>query len=381
MNETKTLINKPLFQVTENFLTSDECLELINFPQENLKMGSIINALSGISEIDKSYRRCYRINIPSEHELTKIIYNKISDKLGIDKSRFDEIEIVKYNEGEFFENHNDFFITTTGKNHFSEGGQRVGTVIMYLNDDMIGGETFFPQLRLIQTPVTGKMIYFKYDYDNDINLKTVHKAMPLDQGEKWIATVWIKEFPRTQICEDYVMKDNIIKFHEVEYELDCLVTSDTRTLRLTLPTNYFPENTILVKVSTDSSSMLLLYLIVALNFNQSIPYYILPIITDDYTQCNIDSINRTIDNIKNRTSSKYILDAEIYNQSIDDIFLEKSKDRFYKYDYVFIDENETNNIDKSPNQSFDFLLRPFDNLLQSHITWAIDELNLSDIIL
>jgi hypothetical protein len=75
-NKTKTLINEPLFQVTENFLTSDECLALINFPQENLKMGTIINGITGVFEIDQSYRTCYRINIPADHELTKIFIIK-----------------------------------------------------------------------------------------------------------------------------------------------------------------------------------------------------------------------------------------------------------------------------------------------------------------
>lgn len=374
MNETRTLMDEPLIQITENFLTRDECRSLIVASHENLKDSTVINGITGIQEYS-SFRTSDNYDLPSDHELTKIVYGRISDKLGIDQSRFEQIEVIKYSVGESFNSHWDFFSSTTEKTHFVKGGQRVGTVILYLNDVESGGETFFPSLRIVEQPVTGKMMYFKYNYDINTNIKTLHKGMPIECGEKWIATVWIRESPRTQLYEDYFMENTLRPLNDAEYELECAIPDDTRILSLKLPNNSEPENTIMVVITPDSSSVLLLYLVIALNFHLSVPYYILPIVVGNLSPDNLDSIHTMIDAIRTRTSSEYILDMEISNQSLDEIFIEKSKDRFYKFSYIF-----TSNPAKISSYLSDWLVQPFENLSSKHIAWAIDELNISDVV-
>lgn len=372
MNDTKTLATIPLLQTTENFLTLSECQQLIDVAKLNLKTSSVINGHNGLEEIS-NYRTSSNYRLPSNHELTSIIYDKISSTIGIDSDKFENIEIIKYESGELFDVHVDYFMSNTEKKHFLRGGQRIGTVILYLNEVESGGETFFPRLRIVETPKTGKMAYFKYDYDDDVNTKTHHKAMPILSGKKWIATVWIREFARTKLCDNVVVFKNSI-INDTIYELECSVPLDFKTMTVTLLGNFFQENTIIVHMTPDKSSWLLLYLLTSLNLYQSTPYFILPIIVGNYHDKDSELIFKFVNNVREKTSSEYLLNPEIYyDEKLIDIFMNKCKDIFYKFSYLFT--SDINNISDGISE---FIIRPFENLDSIHLEFAIRELDLSD---
>ena len=372
--KTKTLLTKPLLQITENFLTTDECQSLINTAKSNLKNSSIIDEETGCSRVSQ-YRTSDSYDLSLDHELTISIYDKISNILNIDKDRFEDIQIIKYKKDDLFDVHVDYFMSTTDDKYIKKGGQRVGTVILYLNNVENGGETFFPLLRIIEQPKTGKMIYFKYDYSDEINFKTSHKGMSVIDDEKWIATVWIRESSRTQCPDNLILPDKTI-INDVEYDLEC-DTIDTKTLSIKLFGNVIAGNTIMIKITPTSESMLLLYLLTSLNFHQNNPYFILPFINDEYSDKQIDLINNMINNVRDRTKSDMILDCEKYDKllSINEIFNKKTCDRFYKYSYIYV--SDIDNLSENDNE---FLIVPFKNLQSSHINYAIDQMNIAKLL-
>jgi prolyl 4-hydroxylase len=75
------------------------------------------------------------------------------------------------------------------------GGQRIITVIMYLNSlASAGGETYFPYLNLKIEPMTGRaIVWYNVDENGEIDRSTFHEARPVEKGEKWIATKWLRE--------------------------------------------------------------------------------------------------------------------------------------------------------------------------------------------
>jgi hypothetical protein len=372
MQKTKTLIETPLFQTTENLLTPEECQSLIKFSEPNLKNSLIINGVSGKKELS-FYRNSNDYFLPDDHELTKLIYNKVSNTLGIDQLRFEKVDIIRYMEGESFNTHSDYFNSKADRENFRNGGQRVATALIYLNEPESGGETFFPRVRLIEKAKTGKMLYFQYNYCDEVNEKTVHKGMSVEQGEKWVATVWIRQYLKTQIVDDVEFKD-LPTISDIEYELEC-GKNDSRTLRLRLPGNQLSENTIIVSVSADLRSAVLLYLLSALNSYQHIPYFILPITIGNHTKKDIDLISNMLTRIRERTSSGVILDLETHNHSnsLLEVFLNKSTDKFYKYAYIF--SNSTADLLGLE----EFIINPFSNLDQHHIDSAAEELGILDL--
>ena len=87
MNKTKNTITEPLFQTTENFLTADECHELIEIAKLNLRESTTINGNTGLVQIS-DYRTSESYHISPDHALTHKIHTKISIALGIDPSQF-----------------------------------------------------------------------------------------------------------------------------------------------------------------------------------------------------------------------------------------------------------------------------------------------------
>lgn len=54
----------------------------------------------------------------------------------------EEIQVLRYEEGQKYEPHYDYFVD---KVNIARGGHRLATVLMYLTDVEKGGETVFPK--------------------------------------------------------------------------------------------------------------------------------------------------------------------------------------------------------------------------------------------
>jgi len=61
---------------------------------------------------------------------------------------------------------------------------RYFSVVCYLNDDFLGGETSFPGLGHMTKPVTGKAIVFPSHY--------LHGSVPVIRGEKFVIVSWLR---------------------------------------------------------------------------------------------------------------------------------------------------------------------------------------------
>ena len=77
---------------------------------------------------------------------------------------------------------------------YKKGGLRFATFIIYLNDDMEGGETNFPLINKKIKPEKGKGVLF-FNLDNNLlNIKknSKHAGLPPSSGEKWMCNKWIR---------------------------------------------------------------------------------------------------------------------------------------------------------------------------------------------
>ncbi len=65
---------------------------------------------------------------------------------------------------------------------------------MYLNDVADGGSTVFPELKLTVGPKKGAGVYFEYcNARGQVDPLTLHGGLPVLDGEKWIATKWVRQ--------------------------------------------------------------------------------------------------------------------------------------------------------------------------------------------
>lgn len=100
------------------------------------------------------------------------------------------LQLTKYTQNQHYVPHWDYFNVPGVA--ASTDNDRIATVIIYLNDDFLGGTTSFPRLNLQVTPKTGDMLYFHYPPGTQAHL-SMHSGDHVLNGEKRIATMWIRQ--------------------------------------------------------------------------------------------------------------------------------------------------------------------------------------------
>ncbi|HEX2013297.1 MAG TPA: 2OG-Fe(II) oxygenase, partial [Roseateles sp.] len=106
------------------------------------------------------------------------------------------LQVLRYGEGGEYRAHHDFFNPGLAGSvrHLVQGGQRVGTCILYLSEVEAGGGTRFPQLGFELRPTPGAALYFAdVDESGVEDPSTLHAGVPVLRGVKYIATKWLRE--------------------------------------------------------------------------------------------------------------------------------------------------------------------------------------------
>ena len=102
----------------------------------------------------------------------------------------------KYEIGEFYKAHKDYWHEHELNTYCKWMGQRTWTTMLYLNDVKEGGETNFPQLGIKLKPKAGTLIAWNnLNKDGSTNTYTEHEALPPTSGKKYILTKWWRSWP------------------------------------------------------------------------------------------------------------------------------------------------------------------------------------------
>jgi prolyl 4-hydroxylase len=191
----------PRIVLFENVLSNKECEELIKLANKKLTPSIVVDwdSLEGKSiphNARTSSGMYFRLN---ENTLISNIDNRLAKLVNWPVNKSEGIQILRYEIGQEYKPHNDWFDPTkTGSAaHLNTGGQRVGTIIMYLTDVNEGGATIFPKLGLQIKPKKGSALFFANVTDTGmVDIQTLHGGMPVISGTKFIATKWLREFER-----------------------------------------------------------------------------------------------------------------------------------------------------------------------------------------
>jgi len=131
---------------------------------------------------------------PEDREFFKL---RLANTVGIPIENIEAGDIYRYAPGQYFGLHHDFPYTPEDIAYYQKGGDRKATAIFWLTSDFEGGECNFTELGVVVKPIKNGMFYFEYDYkDEKINQSTIHEAMPITKGEKWIAAFFIANGPK-----------------------------------------------------------------------------------------------------------------------------------------------------------------------------------------
>lgn len=185
-------LDTDLAQIYEipGLLADEECDAMIKLINGSLRRSTTTRG-------PKDYRTSRTCGMRGgEAERIKKIDQRLADLIGCDVSYSEHIQGQRYDRGEYYKAHTDWFASGTPEfDTFTKGGgQRTWTVMIYLNDVTEGGETRFERVGKDFRPAKGLGIAWNnLAVDGSSNFATLHEAMPVIRGKKYIITKWFRE--------------------------------------------------------------------------------------------------------------------------------------------------------------------------------------------
>lgn len=184
----------PSIVMLGDFLSAEECERLIAAATPKLQRSLTIDTQTGGEELNAARTSSGMFFQRGENPLVTRIEARIARLLEWPVENGEGIQVLHYRPGAEYRPHYDYFDPAEPGTPtiLKRGGQRVGTLLMYLNDPEKGGGTTFPDVHLEVAPKRGNAVFFSYDKPHP-STRTLHGGAPVIAGEKWIATKWLRE--------------------------------------------------------------------------------------------------------------------------------------------------------------------------------------------
>lgn len=176
------------------FLTSAECADLIALTDAKVRPSELASPTA-----DKTFRTSSSADLERrDHPLVDVVNQRLADSTGIDPAWGEPIQAQRYQLGQQFKAHTDYFELGSSEyeRHGGRRGQRSWTFMIYLNQECAGGETEFVRLNRRFRPVTGMaLIWNNLLADGSVNPQTLHHAHKITAGVKHVITKWYRDRP------------------------------------------------------------------------------------------------------------------------------------------------------------------------------------------
>ena len=184
----------PRVVVFGGLLSDDECDGLMALAAPRLARSETVDNATGGSEVNPARTSDGMFFERGQAPLIERIERRIAALLDWPVERGEGLQILRYRPGAEYKPHHDYFDPQHSGTPtiLQRGGQRVGTLVMYLNTPDGGGATTFPDVLLEVAPIKGNAVFFSYDRPHAMT-KTLHGGAPVTAGEKWVATKWLRE--------------------------------------------------------------------------------------------------------------------------------------------------------------------------------------------
>ena len=179
--------------IVDSVLTPEECKYVIDQATPLFTRSGVVG-----STLPDPTRTSETAWIKKDDPIAQKIFQKVVELTGKSIENCENLQVVRYQPGTYYNAHHDSCCDDTeGCLGFAkEGGQRVATLLIYLNSEFTDGETHFPShgdLKLKADP--GSAIFFR-PLGRDVNKchpKALHAGLPISTGTKYVCNVWVRE--------------------------------------------------------------------------------------------------------------------------------------------------------------------------------------------
>lgn len=178
--------------VINDVLTPEECKHIINQANPRFARSSTVGAVNDPSRTSETAW------VPKTDPIARKIVQRAAELTGKTIEHCEDLQVVRYKPGTFYKAHHDSCCDDSqGCSQFeTQGGQRIGTLLIYLNAEFTDGETHFPDfnnLKLKADP--GSAIFFRPMGRDECKCHphAKHAGLPPSTGVKYVCNVWVRE--------------------------------------------------------------------------------------------------------------------------------------------------------------------------------------------
>jgi len=195
----RVLAQSPKIRAIEGFATAAECAWLIQLARNSLRRARIYRKdAEGYAEAGTRTNSEADYTFGNADLVLRLVIERIARAVGVSTQLFEVAKLLHYEPGQQFAPHCDFQEPNTPAlaREVERRGQRVATVLVYLNDDYDGGETEFPRVGLRHRAATGDALLFaNVRPSGDLDYDSLHAGLPPTRGVKWVLSQWIRNRP------------------------------------------------------------------------------------------------------------------------------------------------------------------------------------------
>lgn len=195
--ERRVLSDSPRIVALPGFSTASECDWVTRRARDRIQPAKVFHSSTG-GETYSATRDNSAIEflLPQMDLVLEVIRARISTATRLPVPLFEPTQVLHYAVGQQFRPHHDFLDPATPgfAEHLRLYGQRIATVLVYLNDGYSGGETAFPKLGIDFRGNAGDALFWtNVDRSGQPDPMTMHAGTPPTAGEKWVVSQWIRD--------------------------------------------------------------------------------------------------------------------------------------------------------------------------------------------
>lgn len=192
----RTVSVAPHIQIVENFLSPAICDWIVDRARPKLGPAQTYDPLNakGITGLRRTNSEM-RFEFDQLDLVLMFQLHRIAALTDLPLKGIEPPAVLHYRVGQEFKPHHDYLdpAIPAFAREVAASGQRLATVLIYLNADYEGGETDFPLIGYRYKGRKGDALFFRnIQPSGEPDANTLHAGLAPTRGEKWLLSQWIR---------------------------------------------------------------------------------------------------------------------------------------------------------------------------------------------
>lgn len=184
----------PRVVVFGELLSEVECDAIIALARARLQRSQTVQTETGGSQVHPARTSEGMSFTRGEYPVCAQVEARFAELMQWPLEHGEGLQVLRYGPRAEYKPHYDYFdpALSGSASFLKRGGQRVASLVCYLNTPLRGGATVFPDVQFEVSPVKGNAVFFSYDRAHS-SRRSLHGGAPVIEGEKWVLTKWVRE--------------------------------------------------------------------------------------------------------------------------------------------------------------------------------------------